>query len=187
LFRTFLVNRLKEPGPCGGGRIGVVEEYRGELSIESGMVATVDPVAVDAFLAGNSSLIDGEVAMQGVAQVAAGGLICATGGDGIFPIAMTVDHGAITSFTVTFSDQEQPSSKWAAAGTIAVPSGAALIGDPGVLRQYVPDPFEPPYEVFGVWAVLRLPKPGLLKAQLIADRAAFGVVKMRCVWQCFDA
>lgn len=160
----------------------MVDEYGGELGIESGMIAIVDSVAVDAFLASSSSLIDGEVALQGIANIAAGGLICATGGDGTFPIAMTVDDGTVTSFMLTFSDQEQPSSLWIPAGTIAVPSGAALIGDPGFLRQYVPDPFEPPYEVLGVWAALRLPNPGLLDAQVIADTTAFGVVTVRCVW-----
>ena len=153
------------------------------LGVDSGMMAVVDPTIVDDFLASISNVLHGLEPMSGVYQVGAGGLLCATGGDGHFPVAIVVRDNAVTSFQITFDDQEARQDLWVAAGTVDVPSGTVLVGDPGFLLEYVPDPFEPPAEFYTVWSICQLPGPGRMDFSVIPDTTALAAIALRGQWQ----
>jgi hypothetical protein len=151
------------------------------LDVDSGMLAVVDAAIVDDFLAVNASLLEGRDDLGDTGCRAAGrGLLCATGGDGQFPFAASARHGAAVAFEVRFDDLDPAAAPWTPIATIPAGSGAIVVGDPDFLREFVDDPFPAPYEVYGAWAILAMPGPGVIGASVIRSRGR--IVGLRGEW-----
>jgi hypothetical protein len=152
------------------------------LDVDSGLLAVVDPAIVDSFLAVNASLVDGGEALEPSGfRAAGGGLLCATGGDGRFAFAASTQDGAVHGFEVLFDDIDATASPWTPVATIPVGSGTILVGDPGFLREFVPDPFTAPYEAHGAWAILAMPGAGTVVVSFV--NAPGRIIGLRGAWR----
>jgi hypothetical protein len=155
------------------------------LGVDSGFLSIVDPERVDDFLAAHHDLIDGS-AVIGPRHAVFGrhGVIVGTDGDGEFPFWATVIGDAVHTFETAFDASARAQDNWLTAGRFTTTSGTLLVGDPGFLHEYGPDPFDRPVESWGAWAMLALPGPGWIDVHLRrpVGRPELGNLGLRAVW-----
>jgi hypothetical protein len=154
------------------------------LGVDSGMICIVDQLYVDEFLDVVQDVVQGLTSIGPTDHFAIGpaGVLCDTGGDGLFPLTAEVDDCAVHSFELLFDDDAVSTDPVRQIEKMTTPSGTIIIGDPAGLLQFVPDPFTAPVESWGCWAALSLPGPGVVTLCSMQSPSATGCTGVRAAW-----